>query len=256
MLSLVPRLALVRKELACWTDIAHSREKKVLFDLFCGAGGAGKGYENAGFELVGFDTRDQPRNPHKFYQLNALYVLEDGLCELADAIHASPPCKMHTQLKHLRDSAGLKPSDGDFLADTRDLLEETGKLWIIENVPNAPMRIDAVLCGTQFGLKWGGKQLQRHRWFEANFKLSRPGCKHKGAPWGVFGRLNDCLPSGSETPPTLDAARALMGISWMNWHELKESIPPAFTEHLGSQMLARLEELDECTSTALALSKS
>lgn len=235
-----------------FADSAHSRDKKVLFDLFSGAGGAARGYEMAGFEVIGFDVRDQPRYPYQFVKMSALDVLEWGLGEWADAFHASPPCKQHTQLKYLRDAAGLKASDGDFLADTRDLLEETGKLWIIENVPNAPMRNMATLCGTQFDLKWGGRQLQRHRWFEANFRLTRNGCKHKGAPWGVFGRLNDCLPSGSETPPTLDAARALMGISWMNWYELKESIPPAFTEHLGLQMLSRLEELDECTSIKLA----
>lgn len=229
-------------------DSAHSRDKKILFDLFSGAGGAAAGYSMAGWEVIGFDVRDQPRYPFTFIKMSALEVLEWGLGEYADAFHASPPCKSHTQLKFLRDAAGYKASDGDFLADTRDLLEEQGRPWIIENVPNAPMQPKAILCGTQFGLQWGGRQLQRHRWFESNIKLSRNGCKHKGAPWGVFGRLNDCLPSGSETPPTLDAARSLMGISWMNWYELKESIPPVFTEHLGKQLLTAVEELDACAA--------
>jgi len=30
-----------------------------------------------------------------------------------------------------------------------------------------------------------------------------------------------------------------MGIDWTNRHELTESIPPAYTEHLGAQLLER-----------------
>lgn len=33
-----------------------------------------------------------------------------------------------------------------------------------------------------------------------------------------------------------------MGIGWMRWHELKESIPPAYTECLGHQVRALLED--------------
>lgn len=231
-------------------DSAHSRDKKVLFDLFCGGGGASRGYWEAGWEVIGFDIRFMKRYPYQFFQMNALEVLEWGLGEYADAFHASPPCKHHTALKQLREAQGNKASDGDFLADTRDLLEEQGKPWILENVPGAPMRIDALLCGTQFGLAWGGRQLQRHRWFESNVRLSRPGCKHKGTPWGIYGRLNHEIPGGGATPPNLDAARALMGISWMNWFELKESIPPVYTRHLGAQLLTKVEALDACERAA------
>lgn len=228
-------------------DIAPGRERYVLFDTFCGAGGAGLGYWLAGFDVVGFDTRDQPAYPFEFYQLDALEILaSQSWLRHADAVHASPPCKHHTQLKFLRDSMGYKSSDLDYLPQTRELLESWGGLWLIENVPGAPMRIDAVLCGTQFGLVYKGRQLQRHRWFESNFRLRRPGCKHKGVPLGVYGRIRDSLGSGSETVPTLDAGRSLMGISWMNWYELKESVPPAYTEHLGGQLLAQLEGLDKC----------
>lgn len=33
--------------------------KPVLLDLFCGAGGAGKGYYNAGFDIIGIDIKKQ-----------------------------------------------------------------------------------------------------------------------------------------------------------------------------------------------------
>ena len=29
-----------------------------------------------------------------------------------------------------------------------------------------------------------------------------------------------------------------MGIDWMEWHELNEAIPPAYTELIGTQLLA------------------
>ena len=37
---------------------------------------------------------------------------------------------------------------------------------------------------------------------------------------------------------SLGDGRSAMGIDWMTWPELAEAIPPAYTEHLGSQLLA------------------
>jgi hypothetical protein len=34
--------------------------KPCLLDLFCGAGGCAKGYQRAGFYVVGVDIKDQP----------------------------------------------------------------------------------------------------------------------------------------------------------------------------------------------------
>lgn len=232
-----------------FADIADSlacRENKVLFDLYCGGGGASFGYSLAGWQVVGVDKRSQPRYPFPMIKADAREVIQEGWFSQIRAVHASPPCKVHTQLKHLRDAQGLEASDPDHLEETRELLDEWGGLYILENVPNAPMRIDAVLCGTQFDLSWGGRQLQRHRIFEANFKIRRSGCRHKGTPWGIYGRLNHEIPNGGATPPTLDAARALMGISWLNWKELKEALPPVYTRHLGEQMMNQLLELEAC----------
>jgi DNA (cytosine-5)-methyltransferase 1 len=225
-----------------------------LLDTFCGAGGAGAGWASAGFSVTGIDCRDQPNYPFTFIKGDALeYLADKSFLDQYDIVHASPPCKLHTQLKFLRDAVGYKSSDEDYLPQTRELLEDWGGLYVIENVPGAPMRIDLMLCGTQFGLSWAGRQLQRHRWFESNLKFTRNGCRHKGQPWGVFGRLNDCLPSGSDTIPTLDAARSLMGISWMNWYELKESIPPVYTEFLGKQVIKTLDRLVACETSLLGV---
>lgn len=131
--------------------------KPRLLDLFCGAGGAARGYQLAGFHVTGVDNRPQPR-----YAGDA-FILADAL-EYArthawgyDAIHASPPCHDHTTLAALAGRDGT----GHLLADTRVLLDEAGLPYVIENVPGAPMRPDVILCGEMFSLR-----TIRHRWFE------------------------------------------------------------------------------------------
>jgi DNA (cytosine-5)-methyltransferase 1 len=36
-----------------------------------------------------------------------------------------------------------------------------------------------------------------------------------------------------------------MGIDWMTWKGLHQSIPPAYTEHIGSQLLSMLDTNNE-----------
>ena len=47
----------------------------------------------------------------------------------------------------------------------RQRFQATGRPWIIENVPGAPMRADYLLCGCMFGLP----NLRRERWFETSW---------------------------------------------------------------------------------------
>jgi len=205
-----------------------------LLDLFCGAGGASAGYAAAGFDVHGVDLKHGKRYPYTYVRADVLDVLRDkNYLDQFDVIHASPPCQTHSITQHLRNAQGKTTSKLDLIPQTRAALIESGKPYIIENVPGSPLINPIQLCGSSFGLK-----VRRHRLFESNMPLEGSVCNHKlqGRPVGVYGSLNDEIPKGGKTAATIDEARNAMGISWAIWTELVEAIPPAFTEYLGGQI--------------------
>ena len=52
--------------------------------------------------------------------------------------------------------------------------------------------------------------------------------------------MRDEIPHGGHTAKSLEQARAAMGIDWMIWPELVEAIPPAYTLHIGKQVIGAL----------------
>ena len=205
-----------------------------LLDLFCGAGGASAGYAAAGFEVHGVDLKHGKRYPYTYVRADVLDVLRDkNYLDQFDVIHASPPCQTHSITQHLRNAQGKTTSKLDLIPETRAALIESGKPYIIENVPGSPLINPIQLCGSSFGLK-----VRRHRLFESNMALIGSVCNHKlqGRPIGVYGSLNDEIPKGGKTAATIDEARNAMGMPWAIWTELVEAIPPAFTEYLGGQI--------------------
>lgn len=218
-----------------------------LLDLFCGAGGAGMGYHRAGFDVTGVDSKHQPRYPFAFVQADALaYVAEHG--HEFDAIHASPPCQAFTTLRVMHNAR----DHADLLTPTRDALDVTGLPWVIENVVGSPVHHGVTLCGTMFGLGVevydGWRELRRHRWFESSVGMLAPSCRHRGATIGVYGdhardrRRKPGVHRGIDFPASdkLSLASAAMGIDWMNWKELSQAIPPAYTKFIGDQLMAVL----------------
>ncbi len=228
-----------------------------LLDLFCGAGLASDGYAAAGFILTGIDVRPQPNYPYTGHVGDAIEALKDiEFLAQFDAIHASPPCQAHTRAKHLRDAQGGKSKAGDLLTPTLKLLRKNAKKlgipWVVENVPGAPgMEAAIVECGSAYGLK-----VRRHRLFLSDdVPLVRLPCKHKeqGKPIGVYHVMGDTckgvcsktgkLVIGGSTAKTLEEGLWAMGMKRkVTWNELKEGLPPAYTQHIGEQIRDYLEK--------------
>lgn len=204
-----------------------------LLDLFCGAGGAAMGYHRAGFEVVGVDVRPMPRYPFEFHQADAMTYPLDGF----DVIHASPPCQGYTKIQSVNKHAKEWPL---LIEPIRRRLLGNGKPYIIENVPGAPMLSPIKLCGSSFGLK-----VHRHRLFECSFFLMSPPCNHgPERAVAVYGDHPEYCPTGKiNRAHTLEHGQEAMGINWMKWRELCESIPPAYTEWIGRQLMAMLERV-------------
>lgn len=216
----------------------------LLLDLFCGAGGAALGYMRAGFHVVGVDIRPQPRYPFIHYRadaLDVLRVLADGLDYNEDivlrdisVIHASPPCQRYTALRTREDLSSYP----DLIAPVRELLDVIGLPFVIENVEGAPLRPSTILCGASFGLR-----VYRHRWFEVSYGIQIEPMLHEVHQTRVNRRgenRKEHWANGGFLTVTGDIGKYVgpegMGIDWMTGDELREAIPPAYTEYIGHQM--------------------
>ena len=236
-----------------------------ILDLYCCQGGASHGYSDAGFAPYGIDIDPQPRYPYPFLQMDALEamrslnrgdVLEfthpDGATEwlgLADftAIHASPPCQSFLNLGAVNKALGRDYDCPNLIGPTRDLLNDSGLPYVIENVEDAKTHlIDPVrVCGT--GL---GRPLRRHRLFESNIPLEGIACEHKRfteprywTGWRPKGekRLSTVVQVYGNAGGQHEWPDA-MGIDWMDRHGFVEAIPPAYTHHIGVQLAAHIQE--------------
>jgi DNA (cytosine-5)-methyltransferase 1 len=218
-----------------------------LLDLFCCEGGAGVGYDRAGWDVTGVDIVARPRYPFAFMQADALALAPEWIAANFDAVHASPICQGLTRMR-----APGKKEHPNLIPATLALLEATGLPWIIENVEGAePWMPGAItLCGTMFALGAQGCELRRHRLFMANLPISPPGpCAHSDLPTiGVYGghaRKRSAKHGGRGTRDVWEgghagAASEAMGMDWATLNGMSEAIPPAYTEHLGRQLMSAI----------------
>jgi DNA (cytosine-5)-methyltransferase 1 len=218
--------------------------KPVALDLFCCEGGAAAGYAAAGFSVIGVDSDGKAlrRYPYSWYhgdwRHGLIYWLDQRDVAL---IHASPPCQLYTAAQF---SLKNKPAHPDLIGPVRDALTETGKPYVIENVPGAPLRDPVELCGCMFDMQieYRGQRfaLYRPRLFEASFPITQPEHKpHEYPAMPVFGHSmpgNFIRKWGWNVPSRVRSQ--LMGTEWMTRDACSQSIPPLFSEYVGRQFLA------------------
>lgn len=204
-----------------------------ILDLYCGAGGAAKGYFNVGFEVVGVDYLFQRHYPYQFHMMKSVDFLQSKYFSSYSfvAIHASPPCQLHSKMTQCR-GPEIHFQHRNHISEIRPLLQATGLPYIIENVPGAPLVNPVKICGASIP----GIYTLRHRIFESNVPLI-----------GI-----DCPPTHPVTRQTLKNTKYVgvnvkgsqkhhiaeaLGIDWMTVREMQQAVPPAYTEHLGRQLI-------------------
>lgn len=225
-----------------------------LLDLFCGEGGAGMGYWRAGFNVLGVDSDPARlrRYPFRSVCTDALaFVLAWGH-DFA-AIHASPPCTAYTRGTTWMPDADRLARYGRLIGATREALRLTGRPYVIENVEDAKGELDTplTLCWTEFRkpgsvLDVDGTPLwmRRHRLFESNVWLWGAGsCAHPATMQcaGAYGsgqtNRDYSKTVGVGYTPGADIVRRLIGAPWMTLRGCQLSIPPAYTQHIGEQLM-------------------
>lgn len=233
--------------------------RPVLIDFFCCSGGLSRGYQDAGFHVVGVDIDPQPNFAgNEFIQGDAIALVPALVSHYRPAaLGGSPPCQDYTPL-----NAYNKLSYPRLIAPLRERFVATGLPYVIENVPEAARELinPVTICGGSLGLS-----MIRHRLFETGggFTLTPPAhlpherCVRNGylptpvAPWmSIHG--------GKHSWAWLEAAGRAMGMPWITRanrlpaetagaakvrliREVCEAVPPAYGEYIGRRLMALLE---------------
>lgn len=209
------------------------------------------GYHQAGFEVVGLDIALQPHYPFEFIRGDAL-TYEIDWSEF-DAVHASPPCEPFTIYRNV--AKNLDEKYENLLDAARELVRSSGLPYVIENVERAPMIDPVMLCGSMFDGN-GTNDIRRHRLFETNWGLRRPGpCNHKIWEPDRYPGARSVQRGGHYLAPVratieigswdipIETQKWAMGIDWeVNFREISEAIPPAYTKYVGEKLMHHIQK--------------
>jgi hypothetical protein len=222
--------------------------RSIVLDLYCCAGGATKGYQRAGFDVIGIDIKPRPSYCGDFLQADVIESLTNfsSWGWAPDLIHASPPCQDRNPL-----TTGTNRSQGwgrehvQLVPPTRRLLDLIGIPYVIEQPVGhgGIIRTDLRLCMDSWPVE--PPRVWRHRDFElSGFTVRQPPHQpHRGRVRGWRHGVNyhgDYVAAygnggGKATVPEMQHA---LGIDWTDVREeLTEAIPPAYTEHIGKEFL-------------------
>lgn len=213
--------------------------------FFSGQGGACKGYEDAGWDVVrAVDIVPQPRyyRPEVFMLGDAIEhfwtIMADAGPEVR-AVSGSPICKDYSLTARIND-AGHPRQISAFRTLVQRWASMTDGAYVIENVEGARDELTnpVMLCGTMFS----GLNTYRHRLFESNVPLTAPPHSvhmHTTVKMGrplAKGDWYHAVGNFSNVP----YVRTNMGVPWMTREGINQCIPPVYAEHVGRQLLKAL----------------
>ena len=198
------------------TEVLH------LLDAYCCGGIGGDGYAAAGFRVTGVDIKHQRCNPRPVVVADAMeYIRQYGW--MYDVLHASPPSQRYSHAVPRR-YRGRHP---DLVGVTRDALNSTGRPWVMENVPGAPLQNAITLCGGMFGVR-----VRRHRLFEFGGGITPPLVPPHVCPVSPV-RL---IGMGRVTR-TSEYLSALSLSRYATQYCCEQAIPPAYTQWIGRYLI-------------------
>lgn len=218
----------------------------ILVDGFCGTGGAALGWIAAGFTVVGVDIDDQPGYPGIFRRGDFFDLLPGLIREFSPvALTGGPPCQVFSPISHYSKRVRQRELV-NLLPRTQYAFRTSGLPYVIENVPGARahLRDPVTLCGQTFGLK-----MYRHRLFESNVALTAPA----HLPHVERCAANSTLPTAGRPYMTVTGRNGHHSAAWRlracaemglpattTLNGVCEAIPPAYTAHLGRQLMSHL----------------
>lgn len=218
--------------------------KPVLLDICCRQGGASKGYQDAGFYVIGVDIEPQPKHKGDEFicadgleVLRALIADQRALGVHISAIHTSWPCQGYSITNVI-----MKGSYPKLIEHGRELLQEIGLPYVQENVESpetlAVMKDPVLLCGQQFGLN-----TYRHRLFESNLPLPVPEHQEHTRTAIKMGRAlqEGDLYQAIGNFSNVDYVRRDMKVPWMTREGIRECIPPVYAEYIGRQIMEMIK---------------
>jgi DNA (cytosine-5)-methyltransferase 1 len=224
--------------------------RPLVLDAYCCQGGASRGYDLAGFNVVGvdlFQEHSQKRYPYPSFKGDAVaFILKFG--HLFAFIHASPPCQHASAGTRTLRAKGKSPHL-NLIPATREALKAVGVPYIIENVKGADLIDPVQLCGTSFELcavDTDGTKLEmwRHRLFESNLPIEGTECDHGWFSPQVAGAYGGARRDKDEARnvrhggyvPSIPVLQRLLKIDWMTQAAMFQALPPHYTLHFGLQV--------------------
>jgi DNA (cytosine-5)-methyltransferase 1 len=192
-----------------------------VIDLFCCSGLAAEGIMRTGVKVLGIDINTPSYYPGTFMQADVTQ-LPLSFIKKFDWGWASPPCQFAS-----RGAANAIKKGKQYpnhIPYTRELLTASGVPFVMENIPEAGIRPDFMLCGSMFGLpQWRHRHFECINWQPVYQKLY---CNH------ATNKGNNHSIAGSFRGTVHDAAESMGCYPTRLRSEIKEGIPPAYSEFI------------------------